>query len=136
MIGCFIKWSVQLFQPIIVIYRRRNHYWGCTSFYRPLSYPLRSLKATCWRKITKGFYFFILLWKYNVFGLETGRFFCLLFINQMFCILHFSYFWCWNSNNGNFINILIILKRTIYLKLPDREGTMDWKLLWYSNFLS
>ena len=46
LIGCFIKFSVQTFQPLILITRMGNflyHYWGCTSIYRPLSYPLRSL---------------------------------------------------------------------------------------------
>ena len=38
----YIKLGVQTFQPLIVIYLRVNlvnHYWGCTSIYRPLSYP-------------------------------------------------------------------------------------------------
>ncbi len=46
LIGCFIKSSVQPFQPLILIYRRDNivyYHWGCTSIYRPLSYPFRSL---------------------------------------------------------------------------------------------
>ena len=46
LIGCSIKSSVQTFQPLVVIYRRGNfmyqNYWGCTSIYRPLSYPFRS----------------------------------------------------------------------------------------------
>ena len=40
-----------MFQLLIVIYRRGNfcnhfcnHYWGCTSIYRPLSYPFRPLQ--------------------------------------------------------------------------------------------
>ena len=46
LIGCFIKLSVQMFQSLIITYRRGNLvylHWGCTSFYRSLSYPLRSL---------------------------------------------------------------------------------------------
>ena len=42
MIGWFIKVSVHSFQPTVVIYRWGNfvyHNWGCTSNYRPLSYP-------------------------------------------------------------------------------------------------
>ena len=42
----FIKLSGQTFQPLILIYRRGNfvyHHWECTSIYRPLSYPFRSL---------------------------------------------------------------------------------------------
>ena len=38
--------SVQTFQPLICIYSRGNfmyHHWGCTSNYRPLSYPFISL---------------------------------------------------------------------------------------------
>ncbi len=38
--------SVQIFQPIILIYIRLQcvyHNWGCTAIYRSLSYPLRSL---------------------------------------------------------------------------------------------
>ena len=41
------KLSVQTFEPPIVIYRRNNfmyNQWGCSSNYRPLSYPFRSLK--------------------------------------------------------------------------------------------
>ena len=44
--GRFVKISVQTFQFLIVIYKRGNfvnHYVGCTSIYRPLSYPFRSL---------------------------------------------------------------------------------------------
>ena len=48
LIGCFIKLSVQTFQPLILIYRSGNfvyYYWGCISIYRPLNYPLRSLSC-------------------------------------------------------------------------------------------
>ena len=48
MIGCFIKLSIQTFQPTFVIYRRGYfvyYHWWCTSIYRPLSYPFRSLNA-------------------------------------------------------------------------------------------
>ena len=48
LIGCFIKLSVQTFQPLILIYRSGNfvyYYWGCISIYRPLNYPLRSLSS-------------------------------------------------------------------------------------------
>ena len=47
-IGWFIKSSVKTFQLIIVMYRRGNfvyHHLECTSIYRPLSYPFRSLKT-------------------------------------------------------------------------------------------
>ena len=40
----FWHFSLQTF--LIVIYRRRNfvyHHWRCTSIYRPLSYPFRSM---------------------------------------------------------------------------------------------
>ena len=49
MIGLFIKWSDQTFELLTVIYKRGNfvyHHWGCASFYRPLSYPFRSLLTT------------------------------------------------------------------------------------------
>ena len=42
--SCFVKLSVQTFQPIIVIYIRGNfvcHHLGCTLIYRPSSYPFR-----------------------------------------------------------------------------------------------
>ncbi len=42
----FVKLSVHAFHPLLVIYRRGNfvyHHQGCTSIYRPLSYPFRSL---------------------------------------------------------------------------------------------
>ena len=46
-LGWCIKLSVQKFQPLILIYKRDdilvNHDWGCTSIYRQLSYPFRSL---------------------------------------------------------------------------------------------
>ena len=44
----YIKFSVQMFQPLIVIYSSSfvYYYLGCTSIYRPLSYPSRSLKPT------------------------------------------------------------------------------------------
>ena len=47
LIGWFIRFGVQTFQPLIVIYRRGKfvyHHWECKSFYRPLSYliPLDS----------------------------------------------------------------------------------------------
>ena len=48
LIGCYIKWSVQTFQPPIVIYISSNfvsHHWVCTSIYQPLSYPFRSLRS-------------------------------------------------------------------------------------------
>ena len=44
LIGCLIKLSVQMFQPLILIYRRCTfvyHYWRCTSICRPLSFPFR-----------------------------------------------------------------------------------------------
>ena len=46
LIGWFIKLSVQKFQPLILIYRRRSFVYqhlSCTSIYRPLSYHFRSL---------------------------------------------------------------------------------------------
>ncbi len=46
LIGWFIKLSLQTSQQIIVIYRRDNfvyHHSECTSIYRPLCYPFRSL---------------------------------------------------------------------------------------------
>ena len=46
LIGWFIKLSVQIFQPLIVIYRKGNfdyHHWGYTLIYQPLSYPCRSI---------------------------------------------------------------------------------------------
>ena len=46
LIGWFIKSSVHTFLPLILIYWRGNFvckYWGCTSIYRPLSYPFKSL---------------------------------------------------------------------------------------------
>ena len=49
LIGWFVKLSVQTFQPQIFIYKRDNfvyHYWRCTSIFRPLSYPYRSLLIT------------------------------------------------------------------------------------------
>ena len=42
----FIKFRFHTLQPLIVIYRMGNfvyHYWGYTSIYRPLPYPLLSL---------------------------------------------------------------------------------------------
>ena len=39
---------IQTFQPLILIYRRGTfvyHHWGCTSIYRPLSFPFRSLQT-------------------------------------------------------------------------------------------
>ena len=44
------KLSVQKFQQLIVIYRLGNfvyNHWGCTSIYRLLSYPFRSLIWIC-----------------------------------------------------------------------------------------
>ena len=38
--------SFQTFQPLTLFYRRCNfvyHHWGCTSIYRPLSFPFRSV---------------------------------------------------------------------------------------------
>ena len=49
LIGWFIKFSVPTFQALILITRRGNllyHDWGCTSIYRPLTYPFRSQKAS------------------------------------------------------------------------------------------
>ena len=48
LISWFIKLSVQTFQPLIVIYNRRNFVYphrGCTSMYWPLSYLFKSLIA-------------------------------------------------------------------------------------------
>ena len=48
LIGWFIKLSCQMFQPLIVIYRRGNfvyHDCGSTKIYQTLSYPFRSLTA-------------------------------------------------------------------------------------------
>ena len=49
MIGWFIKWGVQTFQPLIIIIFRRSHFvyhhW-CTSIYQPLIYPFRSMSNT------------------------------------------------------------------------------------------
>ena len=39
-----------LFKPVILICRMGNfvyYYWRCTSIYRPLYYPFRSLASTC-----------------------------------------------------------------------------------------
>ena len=61
MIGLFIKLSVQMFQPLIVIYKRGNivyHHWGCAFIHRLLSYPFRSLKL--YPIPAKLFYFCIL----------------------------------------------------------------------------
>ena len=43
LIGWFIELSVQTFQQLM--YKRYIFYyiWGCVSYYRPLSYPFRSL---------------------------------------------------------------------------------------------
>ena len=41
----FDKLSIQTFQPLIVIYRRRNfvyHHWGCKSIFRLFSHPFTS----------------------------------------------------------------------------------------------
>ena len=49
LIGSFIKLSIQMFQPLIVIKRRSNfvyHPWECTLIYWPFSYPFRSLTFT------------------------------------------------------------------------------------------
>ena len=46
LVDWFINFSVQTFQPLIVIYIRGNfmyHHWKCKSIYRPLSYPFRFL---------------------------------------------------------------------------------------------
>ena len=46
LIGCFNKLSFQTFQPLVIIYRRGNFVYQhlvCTSIYRTLSYPFRSL---------------------------------------------------------------------------------------------
>ena len=46
-IGCFVKFIIQKFQPLIVINRRGifvYHNWGCTSIYWPLSHPFRYLE--------------------------------------------------------------------------------------------
>ena len=46
LIGWFTKFSFQSCQPLILIYRTGNflyHHYGCTSVYRPLSYPFKSL---------------------------------------------------------------------------------------------
>ena len=48
--GDLIKFSVQTFQPLILIYRRGNfmhHHWGCTPIYPSLCYPFRSLIWMC-----------------------------------------------------------------------------------------
>ena len=45
-LATFDFFLVPICQPIILIYRRGNfvyHHLGCTSIYRPLSYPTRSL---------------------------------------------------------------------------------------------
>ena len=44
--GLLFKLSHQTFQPLIVIYITGHfvyHHWNCSSIYRPLSYPFRSL---------------------------------------------------------------------------------------------
>ena len=60
-LGMYI--NAQTFQPLILIYRRGNfvcHDWGCTSIFRPLSYPFKSLVyplypwQTLWHKISKN----------------------------------------------------------------------------------
>ena len=46
LIDRFINLNVQTFQSLIVSYRRGNfvyYHCGCTSIYRPVSYPLRSM---------------------------------------------------------------------------------------------
>ena len=46
LIGWFIKLKVKTFQPLIIIYKMGNfvyYHLGCTSIYRPVSYPLRYL---------------------------------------------------------------------------------------------
>ena len=50
LISWFIKLSVQMFQPLILVYGRKNfvyNHWACISIYRPLSYPFRSLDYMC-----------------------------------------------------------------------------------------
>ena len=46
--GWFIRLSVQMFQPLIVIYKRVDfvcHHWERTSIYWQLSYPFKSLHS-------------------------------------------------------------------------------------------
>ena len=54
--GWFIKLSVHKFQIVAwVILCIINHYWGCTSIYRSLSYPLRSLLKKYIQDLNTGF---------------------------------------------------------------------------------
>ena len=49
LIGWFIKLIFETFKLLILMYRWGNfvyHHWGCTSIYRPFSYPFRSLRNT------------------------------------------------------------------------------------------
>ena len=80
--GCLIKLSLLIFQPLIVIYRSGNavyHHWGYTSIYWPFSY--QSISLGCWfldfeREQTANFcdnnimqfwwfYHVLHLWKYK-----------------------------------------------------------------------
>ena len=48
--GWFINLNVEMFQPLIVIYRRDDfvyNHWKCTTIYRPLSYAYRCLAWLC-----------------------------------------------------------------------------------------
>ena len=56
LIGWFINLSVQRFQPLWTFYRSRSFVYylrRCTSIYRPLSYPFRSLINNRETKMTK-----------------------------------------------------------------------------------
>ena len=60
LIGWFINLSVQRFQPLWTFYRSRSFVYylrRCTSIYRPLSYPFRSLINNRETKMTKLLYY-------------------------------------------------------------------------------
>ena len=64
MIGWFFLLSVQMFQPLIVIYRRGNyvyHHWVCTSIYWPLSYPFRSLATICFSVLEQQTFYTVIV---------------------------------------------------------------------------
>ena len=52
--------SFQMFQPLIVLYRRGNfvyHHWRCTSIYRTLSYPFRPVSKFTLTFRSSNFYY-------------------------------------------------------------------------------
>ena len=106
LIGWFFKLSVQTFQTLIFIYRRGNfvyYHWGCASYYRPLSYPFRSLYTMVQYSATpfltnifnllyKHFYKLFLLFKFFT-NKYIFKFLCELAYQKVvclhpYCILH------------------------------------------------